>query len=143
VNYGGWDHHAQIFDNLDKKLPDFDRGFSALIEDLHTRGTLANTLVVVMGEFGRTPKINRDAGRDHWSPAASLLFAGAGVKPGFVLGKTDKHGAYTVERPVAPADVAFTIFDSLGIDPHQQLAAPDGRPIAILDQGEPVNELFA
>jgi hypothetical protein len=143
VNYGGWDHHAKIFDNLDKKLPEFDRGVSALIEDMHTRGTLADTLVVVMGEFGRTPKFNKDAGRDHWAPAASLVFAGAGVKPGLVLGKTEKHGAYVVQRPVAPADVAFTIFDSLGIDPHKQLVAPDGRPIEILDKGEPVSELFA
>jgi len=142
VNYGGWDHHAKIFENLDKKLPEFDRGVSALIEDMSTRGTFADTLLVVMGEFGRTPKFNKDAGRDHWAPAGSLLFAGAGVKPGFVLGKTDKHGAYTVQRPVAPGDVACTIFDALGIDPHKQLIAPDGRPIEILDKGEVVNELF-
>ncbi|HEY3789558.1 MAG TPA: DUF1501 domain-containing protein [Urbifossiella sp.] len=143
VNYGGWDHHAKIFDSLDKKLPEFDRSVSALIEDMSGRGTLQETLVVVMGEFGRTPKFNKDAGRDHWAPAGSLLFAGAGVKPGLVLGKTDKHGAYAVQRPVAPGDVAYTIFDALGIDPHKQLVAPDGRPIEILDKGEPVNELFA
>jgi len=143
VNYGGWDHHAKIFESLDKKLPEFDRGVSALIEDMSTRGTFADTLLVVMGEFGRTPKFNKDAGRDHWAPAGSMLFAGAGVKPGLVLGKTDKHGAYATQRPVAPGDVASTIFDSLGIDPHKQLVAPDGRPIEILDKGEPVNELFA
>ena len=143
VNYGGWDHHAKINDSLDKKLPEFDRSVSALIEDMSTRGTFQDTLLVVMGEFGRTPKFNKDAGRDHWAPAASLLMAGAGVKPGFVLGKTDKQGAYTTQRPVAPADVAYTIFDSLGIDPRKQLVAPDGRPIEILDKGEPVNELFA
>jgi hypothetical protein len=143
VNYGGWDHHGKIFEALDKKLPEFDRGVSALIEDMGVRGTLDETLVVVMGEFGRTPKFNKDAGRDHWAPAGSMLFAGAGVKPGLVLGKTDKHGAYAIQRPVAPADVAYTIFDSLGIDPRKQLVAPDGRPIEILDKGEPVNELFA
>ncbi|HXD87632.1 MAG TPA: DUF1501 domain-containing protein [Urbifossiella sp.] len=143
VNYGGWDHHAKIFDNLDKKLPEFDRGVSALIEDMSTRGAFRDTLLVVMGEFGRTPKFNKDAGRDHWAPAGSLLFAGAGVKGGFVLGKTDRHGAYAVQRPVAPGDVACTIFDALGIDPHKQLVAPDGRPIEIIDKGEPVNELFA
>jgi hypothetical protein len=142
VNYGGWDHHAKIFENLDKKLPEFDRAVSALIEDMSTRGTFQDTLLVVMGEFGRTPKFNKDAGRDHWAPAGSLLFAGAGVKPGLVLGKTDKQGAYATQRPVAPADVAYTIFDSLGIDPRKQLVAPDGRPIEILDKGEPVNELF-
>ena len=143
VNYAGWDHHAKIFDNLDKKLPEFDRAVSALIEDMYSRGTFENTLLVVMGEFGRTPKINKDAGRDHWGPAGSMLFAGAGVKPGLVLGKTDKHGAYTTQRPVAPADVAYTILDSLGIDPRKQIYTPDGRPLEILDHGETVQELFA
>ena len=142
VNYGGWDHHAKIFESLDKKLPEFDRAVSALVEDMHVRGVFENTLLVVMGEFGRGPKINKDAGRDHWGPAASLLFAGAGVKPGFVLGKTDKQGAYTTQRPVSPADVAFTILDAVGIDPRKQLVAPDGRPIEILDQGDAVKELF-
>ena len=142
VNYAGWDHHAKIFDNLDKKLPEFDRAVSALVEDMHTRGTFENTLLVVMGEFGRTPKINKDAGRDHWGPAGSMLFAGAGVKPGLVLGKTDKHGAYTTQRPVAPADVAYTVLDSLGLDPRKQIHTPDGRPIEILESGETVHELF-
>ena len=125
VNYGGWDHHAKIFENFDKKLPEFDRAVSALVEDMHARGTFENTLLVVMGEFGRTPKLNKDVGRDHWGQAASMLFAGAGVKPGFVLGKTDKHGAYTSpSRPVAPADVAYTIFEALGIDPRKHLYLP-------------------
>lgn len=143
VNYGGWDHHAKIFDNLDKKLPEFDQGFSALVDDLHQRGLLKETLLVCFGEFGRTPKINKDAGRDHWGPAASLLFAGAGVKPGQIIGATDKQGAYTTRRPVRPADVAWTIYESLGIDPTKQLSTPDGRPIEILDAGETVKELFA
>jgi Protein of unknown function (DUF1501) len=143
VNYGGWDHHAKIFQSLDNKLPEFDRGFSALIQDMDTRGLLADTLVLCMGEFGRTPKLNKDAGRDHWGPAASLLFAGAGVKGGNVVGATDKQGAYVTRRPVAPADVACTVFESLGIDPTKQLVTPDGRPVSILDGGETVKELFA
>jgi hypothetical protein len=143
VNYGGWDHHAKIFDSLDKKLPEFDRGFSALIEDLHVRGLLDSTLVVCMGEFGRSPKVNKDAGRDHWGPAASLLFAGAGVKGGNVVGATDKHGGHATRRPVAPADVAFTVFDALGIDPHKQIVTPDGRPIEILDAGDTIRELYS
>jgi uncharacterized protein (DUF1501 family) len=143
VSYGGWDHHARIWDGLKNKLPEFDTGFSALIEDMSERGLLRDTLVVCMGEFGRTPKINKDVGRDHWAPAASLLFAGAGIKPGLVLGATDKQGAYTTRRPVAPGDVACTVFESLGIDPHKMLTAPDGRPIEILDRGETVKELFA
>jgi hypothetical protein len=143
VTYGGWDHHTKIFPSLDKKLPEFDRGFSALIEDMHVRGLLADTLVLCMGEFGRTPKLNKDAGRDHWGPAASLLFAGAGVKGGHVVGATDKQGAYVTRRPVTPADVACTVYESLGIDPHKHLMTPDGRPVEILDGGETVKELFA
>ncbi|QEL13450.1 DUF1501 domain-containing protein [Limnoglobus roseus] len=143
VNYAGWDHHGKIYEGLNKKLPEFDQAMSTFIEDTTARGTDKDTLIVVMGEFGRTPKINKDAGRDHWGQAASLLFWGAGTKPGFVLGKTDKHGAYSVQRPVSPADVAYTILDSLGLDPRKQLVTPDGRPIEVLDGGETVKELFA
>jgi uncharacterized protein (DUF1501 family) len=143
VNYGGWDHHAKIFDSLDHKLPEFDQGLSALVEDMYTRGLLDETLLLVMGEFGRSPKLNKDAGRDHWGPAASLLFAGAGVRMGHVLGSTDKQGAFVTRRPVGPADVACTVYEALGIDPHKQLIAPDGRPIEVLDQGETIKELFA
>jgi uncharacterized protein (DUF1501 family) len=143
VNFGGWDHHAKIWDGLKSKLPDFDQAFSALISDLHERGLLDNVLVVAMGEFGRTPKINKDVGRDHWGPAASILFAGCGARGGLVLGATDKEGAYVTRRPVAPADVSYTIFDRLGINPRKLLQAPDGRPQEILDKGEPVNELFS
>ncbi|HEX3147300.1 MAG TPA: DUF1501 domain-containing protein [Gemmataceae bacterium] len=142
VNYGGWDHHAKVFESLDKKLPEFDRGFSSLVTDLCERGLIDDTLVLCMGEFGRTPKINKDNGRDHWGPAGSLIFAGGGVKPGNVIGATDKQGAYATKRPVSPADVAYTVFDSLGIDPRKQLVTPDGRPVEILDQGEVVRELF-
>lgn len=143
INYGGWDHHGQIWNGLNRKLPEFDQGFSALIEDLDQRGLLASTLVVAMGEFGRTPMINRDMGRDHWGPAASLLFAGAGARGGLVLGQTDRRGAFVTRRPVAPADVAYTIYDAVGVDPHRWLMHPEGRPIEILDRGEAVRELFA
>lgn len=143
VNYGGWDHHAKIFESLDKKLPEFDRGFSALIDDLHQSGLLKETLVVCMGEFGRTPVINKDAGRDHWGPAGSMIFAGAGVRGGQVLGATDRTGAAVTERPVKPGDVAATIYAALGIDLHKELHSPDGRPIPILAEGEPVRELYA
>ena len=143
VNFGGWDHHAKIWDGLGKRLPEFDRGFSALLDDLHERGLLTDTLVLAFGEFGRTPKINKDVGRDHWGPAASLLFAGAGVRGGQVIGQTDKQGAYVTRRPVAPADVACTVYEALGIDPHKALVAPDGRPVEILDKGETVKELYA
>lgn len=143
VNYAGWDHHGKIFENLDNKLPEFDLGFSALIDDMHQRGLLEDTLVVCMGEFGRTPKINKDAGRDHWGPAASLLFAGAGVQPGRVIGATDRDGAFVTENPFAPADVAYTVFSSLGIDPRKQLFTGDGRPVEILESGRRMEELFS
>ena len=143
VNNGGWDHHAKIWDGLEKRLPEFDTGFSALLTDMSARGLLENTLVLVYGEFGRTPKINKDNGRDHWGPAASLLFTGAGVRPGQIIGKTDKEGAYVTDRPIAPADVACTVYETLGIDPRKQIHTPDGRPVEILDSGETITELFA
>ncbi len=143
VNSGGWDHHAKIWEGLDRMLPDFDRGFSALLTDMHQRGLLRDVLVVVMGEFGRTPKINKDVGRDHWGPAASLLFCGAGVVPGRVLGQTDRDGAQVVDSPIGPADVAFTIYRSLGIDPHKHLYTPDGRPVPILNEGKWIEALYA
>jgi uncharacterized protein (DUF1501 family) len=115
---------------------------SALINDLHQRGTLKETLVVVMGEFGRTPKVNKDAGRDHWGQAASMLFAGAGVQGGHVLGATDKNGAFVTDRPVRPADVCWTVYDALGIDPGKTIVTPEGRPTLILDEGSVVQELY-
>ena len=142
INYGGWDHHGDIFKGLDKKLPEFDHGYSALINDLDQRGLLEDTLVLTMGEFGRTPKVNDKAGRDHWGRAGSMLWAGAGVARGHVIGATDKNGAFVTDRPVRPADVAWTVYESLGIDPAKELLTPEGRPVAILAEGATVSELF-
>jgi len=143
VNYGGWDHHADIFKGLDKKLPEFDQGYAALIRDLDQRGMLKDTLVLTMGEFGRTPKVNDKAGRDHWGRAGSMLWAGAGVAQGKIIGATDKNGAFVTDRPVRPADVAWTVYDALGIDPAKELLTPEGRPVSILADGAPVTELYA
>ena len=143
VNSGGWDHHSKIWDGLENKLPDFDRGFSALVDDMHGRGLLEDTLVVAMGEFGRTPKINKNAGRDHWARAASMLFTGAGVQTGRVIGATDRDGSDVTDYPVRPADVAYTIYKSLGIDPHKRLITPDGRPVEILDEGHVIDALYS
>jgi uncharacterized protein (DUF1501 family) len=143
VNFGGWDHHSQIWKGLESKLPELDQGLSALLNDLHERGTIDDTLLAVFGEFGRTPKVNNNAGRDHWGPAASLLFAGPGVQHGKVIGATDAQGAQVVERPVRPADVACTIYQALGIDPRKHLVTPDGRPVEILDEGHNIDELFS
>jgi hypothetical protein len=143
INYGGWDHHGEIFKGLDQKLPEFDLGYSALISDLDQRGLLDDTLVLTMGEFGRTPKVNDKAGRDHWGRAGSMLWAGAGVARGRVIGATDKNGAFVTDRPVRPADVAWTVYESLGIDPAKELITPEGRPVSILAEGATVTELFA
>jgi len=143
VNYGGWDHHAKIFEHLDKKLPELDQGLAALFTDMHERGTLKDTLVLVMGEFGRTPKVNKDAGRDHWGRAGSLLFAGAGVQGGRIIGSTDKDGAFVTDRPVRPADVCATVYEALGIEPRKLVTTPEGRPVHLLDEGSPVHELYS
>ena len=143
VNYGGWDHHGEIFKGLDKKLPEFDQGYSSLILDLDQRELLDHTLVLAMGEFGRTPKVNDKAGRDHWGRAGSMLWAGAGVARGQVIGATDKNGAFVTDRPVRPADVAWTVYESLGIDPAKELRTPEGRPVSILAEGSAVTELFS
>ena len=103
---------------------------------------LDDTLVVAMGEFGRTPKINKDAGRDHWGRAGSMIFAGAGVSSGKIIGATDKEGAFVTDRPVRPADVAFTILSALGINPRKQLHTPEGRPVEILSEGSLIDELY-
>jgi len=143
INYGGWDHHDKIFEGLDRKLPEFDQGFSGLMNDLDQRGLLDDTLVLAMGEFGRTPKVNDKAGRDHWGRAGSMLWAGAGVARGQVIGATDKNGAFVTDRPVRPADVAWTVYDMLGIDPAKEIMTPEGRPVSILAEGATITELFA
>ncbi|MEY2410727.1 MAG: hypothetical protein QOF48_3397 [Verrucomicrobiota bacterium] len=143
INSGGWDHHAKIFESLDKKLPLFDQGFAAMIHDMEERGLLKDTLVVCMGEFGRTPKLNKDAGRDHWGHAGVLLFAGAGVRGGQIIGATDKTGSFVTDRPVKPADVCYTVYEALGIDPRKMLVTPEGRPTHILDDGELIKELYS
>lgn len=143
INSGGWDHHAKIWQGLETRVPELDQGLSAMLEDMEQRGLLEDTFVVVMGEFGRSPKVNKDIGRDHWAGAGSMLFAGAGVRPGRVIGKTDKEGGSVTEHPYSPADVAYTMLSSLGINPRKQLHTPDGRPMEILDEGELMQELYS
>src|SRR5262249_60732074 len=121
--------------------PPLDQGLTALLEDLGERRLLDNTLVVMMGEFGRTPKINGNAGRDHHGRANSVLLAGAGIPGGLVIGKTDARGDNPTERPVTPADLAAVIYRKLGIDPERKFEAPDGRPIRLVDGAQPPPEL--
>jgi hypothetical protein len=143
VQHAGWDHHANIFPYLKSRwLPIFDLAFSALIKDLDERGLLADTLVVALGEFGRTPKINKDAGRDHWPGAMSVVMAGAGVPRGRIVGATDSHGAAPSDRRLTVEHLMCSLFTKLGIDPHKELITPEGRPVAIVNGGEPITELF-
>jgi hypothetical protein len=138
-----WDTHKDNFrQHRDKLLPPFDRGLSMLLDDLEQRGLLERTLVLAMGEFGRTPKINKDAGRDHWNHCYSVLLAGGGVRPGRVLGRSDRIGAYPVSgRICRPGDLTATVYHSLGIDHTTEVTDPLGRPIP-LTRGKPITELF-
>ncbi len=143
IDHGGWDNHTTIFPTLKNDLlPQVDSGLGALLADLNQRGLLESTLVVMFGEFGRTVKVNKDAGRDHWPNAASVFVAGGGTRPGMVIGKTDAHGEYPVERPVSPEDLAATIYTCLGVDYHAALETPLGRPVQVVTDGEPVRELL-
>ena len=137
-----WDTHRRNFLNLrDNLLPYYDQSISALLDDLAETGLLKTTLVIVMGEFGRTPKINKDAGRDHWNPANSALFAGAGVRGGNVIGATDKLAAYPIADKMTPENVAATIYNTLGIPRSADWHDIDGRPFELY-RAEPIFELF-
>jgi hypothetical protein len=138
-----WDTHANNFRLLkDNLLPPFDQSFAALLEDLDERGLLQETLVVCLGEFGRTPKINAQAGRDHWAACNSVVFAGGGIRGGQVYGASDRTAAYPARSPVSPGDLAATIYHLLGIDPRTEIHDNLGRPLALSD-GIPVRGLFA
>ncbi len=132
VAYGFWDTHGHNFSHLRRHLPLFDRGISALVDDISMRGLDKDVTVVVWGEFGRTPKINKDAGRDHWAPVNSVLLAGGGLRVGQMIGSTDKSAAYAVSSPIHYQDVLATIYHNLGIDPHAYITDRTDRPIPIL-----------
>ena len=143
-----WDTHNNIYRTLKEgfvggssgKIPLLDQALSALLGDLHERGLLAETLVVAMGEFGRTPKLNTAAGRDHWPRAFSVLMAGGGVPGGQIVGKSDARGESPADRPVTPTDLARTIYTLLGIDPDQEFLTPDGRPVQVVAGGTVIRE---
>lgn len=138
-----WDTHKDNFNTLKKRLvPPMEQAYAALLDDLEERGLLATTLVIWMGEFGRTPKINADAGRDHWPDCYSVLLAGGGIPGGRVIGASDAIGAYPQERPVTPAEIHATVFAALGYDVRNiSYESTDGRPIPLTD-GTPMPELI-
>ncbi len=138
-----WDNHANIFPTLkDKLLPPVDQGIAALLDDLDERGLLAETLVILIGEFGRTPKVNDKAGRDHWGYCFSALFAGGGVQGGQVIGKSDAVGGYPLTNAFRPDDLGATVLTALGIDPASTIHDRQGRP-ARLNEGTVMTPLFS
>jgi uncharacterized protein (DUF1501 family) len=139
---GGWDTHANNFTELKNKLlPTFDRAVAALVSDLHDRGMQDDVLVMAMGEFGRTPKINPGAGRDHWPGAMSVLFAGGGLEMGQAIGTTNATADYPTSKPYTPGCVLSTMYQVLGIDHKYVFFDHARRPMPILSEGEPIKEL--
>ena len=142
VSTGFWGTHGNHFGHLRNHLLLFDRGLSALVEDIYARGLDQDVTVVVWGEFGRSPKINKEAGRDHWAPVNGALLAGGGMKVGQVIGSTDKLGGSAASHPIHYHDVLATVYHNLGIDPHSFVQDKSGRPIPILPgTATPIAEL--
>ncbi|MFN0050995.1 MAG: DUF1501 domain-containing protein, partial [Planctomycetales bacterium] len=144
IDYDAWDTHTQNFWILkNNKLPGFDQTFTALLEDLDQRGQLDETLVVVMSEMGRTPRINGNAGRDHWTFCYSVIFTGGGIRGGTVYGASDAQAAYPAVNPASTADICATIYRCLGIDPEMLVHDKVGRPVPIAHGGRPIEEILA
>ncbi len=144
VDHHNWDTHYHNFHVLKNDLlPQLDAGLSALLRDLDDRGTLSKTLIAVFGEFGRTPRVNKDAGRDHWGPSNAILLAGGGVKPGLVIGKTNSLGEKPDGPSYGPEDLSATIFHLLGIDAALEFYTPEGRPVPIVNNGRVMQDVLA
>jgi hypothetical protein len=143
VTYGGWDMHTQIAPSMRRDMPALDQALATLIEDLESRGLLSKTLVMVSSEFGRTPKINNEAGRDHWPKVFSVMLAGGGVKGGLVHGSSDATATEPEYDAVSPEDLATTMYHLLGIVADKELMAPGDRPIEICDGGKLIQSILA
>jgi hypothetical protein len=142
VTHNNWDTHSNNFRILrNELLPPLDSALSTLLRDLADRGLLESTLVVAMGEFGRTPRINGNAGRDHWGPSSSILMAGGGIHGGRVVGKTNERGERPAGEPIGPEDLAATIHHCLGINPNEEFLTPEGRPVKIVNNGRVIEAL--
>jgi hypothetical protein len=143
MTFGSWDHHAGIVGGFKGQMPKFDQALATLIIDLERRGLLDSTLVMVTSEFGRTPKMNKDNGRDHWPKVFSIVLAGGGIKQGQIYGSSDATAAEPNTDPLTVEDMATTVYNQLGIVADKELMAPGGRPIEIVDGGRVVEELLA
>lgn len=147
INDGGWDHHSDLFGALKTRLPSWDQTVATLINDLESRGLLETTMVIALGEFGRTPKISTlpgqsKPGRDHWSNAMSILFAGGGTPGGQVVGATDRQGHSPIERLLSPENFVSTVYLKMGIDPDKIYTTPAGRPAHLVSDPTPIYELM-
>jgi uncharacterized protein (DUF1501 family) len=142
TTYGGWDHHSGLRGGFQGQMPAFDKAFAALINDLDQRGLLKSTLVMVTSEFGRTPKVNKDQGRDHWPKVFSIILAGGGIKRGQIYGSSDATGAEPKNDPLTVENMATTVYNQLGINADKELMAPGGRPVEIVNGGDVVTELL-
>jgi len=140
--FGRWDTHSQNFRSCRNRIPKLDNALATLMDDLYARGLEKDVSVVVWGEFGRTPKINRDAGRDHWPPVNFALLAGGGMRTGQVIGSTDKNAAYAKDRPITFQNVFATLYQNLGIDPSAAVTDRSGRPMYLLDEQQPIREVI-
>ncbi len=143
LTYGGWDMHSNVAKGMEQNLPKFDQAYAALITDLDRRGMLDKTLVMVSSEFGRSPKINKDNGRDHWPRVFSIAFAGGGFKRGFVYGSSDPTGSEPDQDPLTVENMAATVYNQLGIRADKKLMSPGDRPAAIVKDGTVVTDLLA
>lgn len=141
INYGGWDMHNRIADRLRSKCPSVDRAVSAFIQDTVARGLDRNILLVITGEFGRTPRVNRNAGRDHWGPLVTLALAGGGLRMGQVVGESTSNAERPMSSPYNPTDLKATVLHTLGLPSDLQITNQQGRPIYMLDGGRPIPEL--
>jgi Protein of unknown function (DUF1501) len=142
LQYGGWDLHAGIAGGMRQQMPAFDQAYSTLIRDLDRTGLLERTIVMVSSEFGRTPKINKDGGRDHWPKVFSVALAGGGIKKGYVHGASNSTATEPERDPIGPEDLATTLYHQIGIVADKELMAPGGRPIEIVDGGKVRTELL-
>ena len=141
LSYGGWDMHREIKANLESRSPELDNAIAAFVEDVHERGLSDEILLVVTGEFGRTPKINRTAGRDHWAPLSTLALAGGGLRMGQVVGESTPKADVPKSKPIRPQDLMATVFHVLGLDPHLQFTNQSGRPVSMIEDGQPISAL--
>jgi uncharacterized protein (DUF1501 family) len=142
INYNGWDMHGTIAKAMEGRSPQLDQAVSAFVEDIHQRGLSDNILLVITGEFGRTPRINKNAGRDHWAPLSTLALSGGGLRMGQVVGESAAKVDVPATKAISPQDLMATVFHVLGLDLQLQFTSSAGRPVYMLDKGKPIAELI-